>query len=190
MKFFAALKNAEFASAAFKAAGLNLDEAVAAGNTDVVKTALAKSGPDAEAIISQAKQENDELTTKLTAASGALSTANEKLKTAESLAATLTTESTSMTSALAAAGLTVSADMKGADGKIDAAKFKTAHATHVARLVRAECVKAGIKPIDDTPQGGDPVDPKKKKDEPELKGYDKYRKSCFEDLARINGRAA
>ena len=190
MKFFAALKNAEFASAAFKAAGLNLDEAVAAGNTDVVKTALAKTGPDAEAIISQAKQENDELSTKLIAANGLLATANEKLKTAEQTAAAQAILAASGAEAIAATGVVVGADMKDASGKIDAAKFKAAHATHVASLVRAECVKAGIKPIDDTPQGGDPVDPKKKKDEPELKGYDKYRKSCFEDLARIAGRAA
>lgn len=142
MKFFAALKTAEFAATAFKAAGLDLDAALAANNPNVLKEALAKNSPEIEALIASAKQENDEL-------SAALATAKTERAAAQSTAAAAESLVQSYTAALDAAGLKLSADAKAADGKIDPAKFKAAHELHVASLVRAECAKAGIKPLDE-----------------------------------------
>ncbi len=135
MKYFSALADAEFARAAFTAAGLDFEAFKTAKNTDCLKTAIAavKPSADAETILAQAAKENEELTSKVGELSG-------KLTAAETNAAQFAT----LTASLNAAGVKLGTDT-------DATKVKAAIDLHSATAARNMVARAGHPGLLDDP---------------------------------------
>lgn len=177
MKYFSALADAEFARAAFAAAGIDFESAKSAKNTDCLKAALAaaKANSEAETILAQAKQENDELAGRV-----------GELEAAQTIA---TATVTNLTAAITAnTGVTVTI---AADGTINAEAIKTAHDAKVTKAARDMVARAGHPGLLDDPA----IDPTKQqrvdsktKDEnaPQLTGRDRMAAAFSKEIAILN----
>lgn len=179
MKFFTAVKTATFAEAAFKAAGLDLEAAQAAGNVDAIKSALAAASaarptsPDVEQTLAAAAQENKDL-------SAALAAANESLTKAKADAEKFAAAS----AALKDAGIDAS----------DAAKLKEQIDAKVAKEAAAIVAKSGHAPVaDDIVADAEAAAKKaheraKRADESGLKGRDRMEADFHRQAAKLNAR--
>lgn len=167
MKFFAAVKNAKYAEAAFKAAGLDFEKLAAANDVDAIKTALAaRPAPDAdEGALSAAVEENQVLAAQNEELKGKLT---DSLRTSEKLSAVVT-----------AVGLPTD---KSAE------EIKAAHDLNIAKQARLMVAKAGHPGVDDDVATKPAAKQEAKKEESTLTGRDRMARDFSRQINRINQR--
>lgn len=184
MKYFSALADAEFARAAFAAAGLDFDALKSAKNTDCLKSALAagKTSAEAEAILAAAKKENDDL-------SAQLSAAKKKGDEIEAGRSALAARHTSLVTALDGAGVKLAdSDFNAEKPDETAAALKAKIEGAVTKTARLMVAKAGHPGLLDE-INADATKPKKPEEKkPEATGRDRLRAIFQQDAIRLHQR--
>lgn len=165
MKFFAALRIADYAMQFSKALGLDINALVAAGDpVGTAKAQQAKMQPSADAAAIIAKVADLEieiaaLTTALESAKEEVAEAQATAKTATDARVLIETNATTFTSALAAGGLKCDINLSTA---VDAAAITTAASSAISLKGRELLAKHGIKEPVATVPDADPAKSGKK----------------------------
>lgn len=156
MKFFAALKQAEFAAKLFAGAGLDLEKLVAAGDANALKAHLdsvraASPSDQLQAALDEAVAEN-----------ATLSAGNDAL----------VAQISALKASLTQTGLKVE-EVLDAQGALDVTKLNAQLESLVAKRSREQLAAAGHPPIEELP-GKSAPGAKAAKIDPSLKGRDRY----------------
>lgn len=137
MKYFSALKHAEFATSAFSAVGLDLEALAKAGDVSALKTLIdskakaAGESKDYETLLADATKENGELEARILKIGADLTAAQSQASLQSAVAASL-----------ASCGIDLKA-MVDDKGAFSAEKFAAAHKATVAKGAREMICKAG-----------------------------------------------